>query len=206
MSSVNMEQDRITAPAVEAAAAAAEVEPHRPWLWPKGQSGNPAGRPKGARNRATLWLEALEEGDVASVMGGILAEAKKGDRVASRFLAARLLAPATHRRVPIDLPEAVEAVLERGACSVKAAAAMMSAVLRATFAGDLAPAEAQVLFRLIERRAAIVDDADDRAEDEGETTTIAAAGASGAAASVNSSVLADRRGPAAAKVAALAAG
>jgi len=37
------------------------IEPHK---FPKGQSGNPKGRPKGARNRATIvreWLEVEQE-------------------------------------------------------------------------------------------------------------------------------------------------
>jgi hypothetical protein len=37
------------------------IDPHK---FPKGQSGNPAGRPKGSRNRATIvreWLEVQQE-------------------------------------------------------------------------------------------------------------------------------------------------
>jgi hypothetical protein len=40
----------------------------RPWLWKKGQSGNPAGRRKGSKNRATLWAQALAEGKLDTLM------------------------------------------------------------------------------------------------------------------------------------------
>ncbi len=33
----------------------------RPWLWKPGQSGNPAGRPKGAKNFTTLFEKAVKE-------------------------------------------------------------------------------------------------------------------------------------------------
>jgi len=33
----------------------------KPWLWKPGQSGNPAGRPKGAKNFTTLFEKAVKE-------------------------------------------------------------------------------------------------------------------------------------------------
>jgi len=34
----------------------------------EGQSGNPAGRPKGSRNRATVALEKILDGDAESIL------------------------------------------------------------------------------------------------------------------------------------------
>jgi hypothetical protein len=33
----------------------------KPWLWKPGQSGNPAGRPKGSKNFTTLFEKAVKE-------------------------------------------------------------------------------------------------------------------------------------------------
>jgi len=38
----------------------------------KGQSGNPAGRPPGSRNKKTLVLEALLEGEAEGIARGLL--------------------------------------------------------------------------------------------------------------------------------------
>ena len=62
--------------------------------WPKGVSGNPAGKPKGARNRSTIvreWLDA----DATDGLGGtvtdqlvraLIGKASKGDVAAFREL------------------------------------------------------------------------------------------------------------------------
>src|SRR5919198_5407016 len=83
MSTANAKQDQ--------AAAVAPAPGRKPWLWKKGQSGNPLGRRKGSKNRATLWALAMLEGDLVEVMGSVLASAKAGDTVAQRFLVARLM-------------------------------------------------------------------------------------------------------------------
>jgi uncharacterized protein DUF5681 len=117
----------------------------RPWLWRKGQSGNPAGRPKGARNKATLLLEELlSEGDAAMLVRQLIVRAHAGDRAALRFLLARLLPPARHRRVAFDLPAAT------GRPAADAAAAL-DALVRAVAAGEIAPAEAKPVADLVER-------------------------------------------------------
>src|SRR5919199_3492131 len=78
----------------------------RPWLWKKGQSGNPAGRRKGSKNRATLWAQALAEGKLDTLMERIVDRATaKDDGVAQRFLVARVLPVARERRIPLELPE-----------------------------------------------------------------------------------------------------
>lgn len=48
--------------------------------WPKGTSGNPAGKPKGAKNRSTLYREWLEMGShEADVMKALITKAADGD-------------------------------------------------------------------------------------------------------------------------------
>jgi hypothetical protein len=53
--------------------------------WKKGQSGNPNGRAAGSRNRATLAIEALLEGEGEALTRKALELAKAGDMAALRL-------------------------------------------------------------------------------------------------------------------------
>ena len=74
----------------------------RPARWAPGQSGNPHGRPKGSRNRASLLLEHLIEGEGEAVVRALLAAAKGGDVSAARALLDRLVPPRKER--PVNSP------------------------------------------------------------------------------------------------------
>ena len=45
----------------------------------KGESGNPAGRPRGSRNRATLLMEGLLADDAEAIGRKAIAMTKQGD-------------------------------------------------------------------------------------------------------------------------------
>jgi hypothetical protein len=47
----------------------------------KGQSGNPAGRPPGSRNRATIFAEALLEGEAEFIFHNVIRKAIDGEHV-----------------------------------------------------------------------------------------------------------------------------
>ena len=51
-----------------------------------GQSGNPAGKPKGARNKATLAIEALLDGEAEALTRKAIERALEGDGVALKTL------------------------------------------------------------------------------------------------------------------------
>ena len=61
--------------------------------WKPGQSGNPTGRPKGARNKATLAAEALLDGEAEQITRKAIEKAKAGDMVAIRLCLDRIAPP-----------------------------------------------------------------------------------------------------------------
>ena len=70
----------------------------------KGQSGNPAGRPKGARNQATRMAERLLDFYAAKLTAEAIHQALQGDSVALRFCLARIIAPRRTPAVAFELP------------------------------------------------------------------------------------------------------
>ena len=101
-----------------------------------GQSGNPAGKPKGARNRTTLAIEALIDGAAEDIANKAIELAKAGDSVLIRALLDRAAPPRRDRHIPFELPP-----MEKAADAVKAAAAIAQAVAD----GELTPSEAREL-------------------------------------------------------------
>src|SRR6185312_4159006 len=55
-----------------------------------GQSGNPAGKKPGTRNRATVLREALADGEETAAARIVIDRALAGDAVAARFIVERL--------------------------------------------------------------------------------------------------------------------
>lgn len=110
-----------------------------------GQSGNPAGRPRGSRNKATLMVEAIVEARLTEMTEGAVTRALAGDNAATRLL----LKPYLPRRpvAEFDLGE-IETPSD-----VRDASA---AVLRAATEGVLDAKEAFALHRLIEARARLL--------------------------------------------------
>jgi hypothetical protein len=94
-----------------------------------GHSGNPAGRPKGARNRATLLDEALKEGEDATIVRRYIERALDGDKVALRVLFRALVPMAKGRPLELDIDEP-------GADPVAAYDAVLRAIVRGTMTLD----------------------------------------------------------------------
>ncbi len=107
----------------------------------KGQSGNPAGRPRGSRNATTLALETLLDGQAHALTQKAIELALAGDMPALRLCLDRILPPRRDRPVSFDLPPINNA---------QDAAATVSAVLAAVAAGEITPADAGEISKLIE--------------------------------------------------------
>jgi hypothetical protein len=82
--------------------SATELVPaSKPHLFQKGKSGNPKGRPEGSRNKASLAIEAMMEGEYEAITEKAIELAKAGDLVAIRVVLDRI-APIRRER-PIHL-------------------------------------------------------------------------------------------------------
>ena len=109
--------------------------------WKPGTSANPAGRPKGARNKTTLAIEALLDGEADAITRKAVELAKAGDMTAIRICLDRLCPPRRDRHVTFAIP-----AIETAADTAKASSAILTAVAD----GDLTPSEAAELGKLIE--------------------------------------------------------
>ncbi len=114
----------------------------------KGQSGNPNGKPKGTRNRATMAAEALLEGEAEALTRVCIDKAKKGDSTALRLCMERIYPPRKDRPVTFDMP----AVDDAG--SVVAA---IGAVLLSAGQGALSLTEAQCVVSMIEAQRRCIE-------------------------------------------------
>jgi hypothetical protein len=106
-----------------------------------GVSGNPAGKPKGARHRATLAVEALMDGEAEALTRKAIELALEGNGPALRLCMDRIAPARKDRHVTFALPK-----LETAADSVKASAALVEAVAD----GELTPTEAAELQKLVD--------------------------------------------------------
>ena len=113
----------------------------------KGQSGNPAGRPPGARNKATLLFEAQLEARAEEIVGRLIKQALAGQMSALRMCVDRLLPRGRERPVPLELPTI------RTAADVERAVAEITA---AVGDGTVTPREGLDLMTLVERSLRLV--------------------------------------------------
>src|SRR5215467_14681865 len=107
----------------------------------KGECGNPAGWPRGSRNRATLLMENLLADDAEAIGRKAVEMAKQGDMAAIRLCMDRLAPARKGEPVAFELPP-----LDKPADSVAAAAEIVAAVA----AGELTPSEAADLAKVVD--------------------------------------------------------
>lgn len=112
----------------------------------KGQSGNPEGRPAGSRNKATVILDAMADGEAEKVLRQVLDAAKGGDLKAAEIILSRVWPARKGRAVRLDLPEI------KSASDVLAA---LATVVEATAKGEVTTDEAAAVASVLElkRRA-----------------------------------------------------
>jgi hypothetical protein len=107
----------------------------------KGVSGNPTGRPVGARNKTSVAVEALLDGEAEVLTRKAIDKANEGDMQALRLCLDRILPPRKDRPVSFSLPEIT---------SPKQAAAAIASVLAAVAKGDITPTEASEVSKIVD--------------------------------------------------------
>ncbi|MBT7041267.1 MAG: hypothetical protein HN921_15645 [Bacteroidetes bacterium] len=74
-------------------------------LFKAGQSGNPKGRPKGSRNKATLLARKMMENDLDEIVSQVIEKAKSGDFECQKLILSRLLPQVKNYPLDIKIPE-----------------------------------------------------------------------------------------------------
>ena len=113
--------------------------------WEQGQSGNPAGRPPGVKDKRTAMRELLEP-HATELVAKAVEMAKNGDAAALRICIDRLIPPAKAREEPVTLPLGNGTLAEKG-----------QAVLTALGEGAIAPDVATAILQGIAAQARIVE-------------------------------------------------
>jgi hypothetical protein len=113
-----------------------------------GQSGNPAGRPPGSRNKKTLALEAAFDDRAEGILDDVVARAKDGEKTAMRLCMERIMAPKRERPVAIVLPP-----IETPADARKALAVVTAELGE----GTITIGEASKLIALIDRMVRMIE-------------------------------------------------
>ena len=116
-----------------------------------GQSGNPAGRPIGSRNKATLAMQALLDGDGEALTSKAIELAKAGDMQALKLCMDRLLPPRRDTVLAFALPRMV---------TPEDAVKAIGAIVDAVAAGELSPMEAETLSGMVESFAKAIEISD----------------------------------------------
>lgn len=104
------------------------------------QRGN-AGRPPGARNKATRAAEALLDGEAAALTRKAIHLALEGDTTALRLCMERICPPRRDRCITFDLPP-----VETAGDATKVVGGLLAAVA----CGQITPGEAVEIGRLLE--------------------------------------------------------
>jgi hypothetical protein len=130
----------------------------------KGQSGNPAGRPIGARNKVNREAEAALEAVGGGLVDRIIDHAGAGHPTAMRLCMDRMLPMGKHRPVAVVLPPV----------NIPDYALMAAAeISRAFAAGDISIDEAKALIGLAEGMARLVALGADKAIDNNNAESMA---------------------------------
>jgi hypothetical protein len=105
------------------------------------EKGNP-GRPRGSRNKMSVALEQLLEGQAEAVVAKVVEKALEGDRMAMRLVFERLMGSRHERPLTdLDLPTIQSAA---------DGAAVASAILAAAASGKITPAQGLALMQMVD--------------------------------------------------------
>lgn len=114
----------------------------KPWQFQPGHSGNPAGKPKGARHKTTLAVQALLEGEAEAITRKAIEAAKAGDMTAIRLIIERILPAKKDTPISIDIPPIR---------TLEDALSAVAMVIDSVASGEITPSEAQSVIVILEQ-------------------------------------------------------
>ncbi|HLH87259.1 MAG TPA: DUF5681 domain-containing protein [Xanthobacteraceae bacterium] len=103
-----------------------------------GQSGNPAGRPRGSRNKRSIIVEKLWDDSAGEVTTTAITRARDGDPAALRACMDRVAPRLRHRPLDFEMPPLVTLADTPGA---------INAILQGLAQGEIDREEAVAMFR-----------------------------------------------------------
>ncbi|MFA6915380.1 MAG: DUF5681 domain-containing protein [Parachlamydiales bacterium] len=107
----------------------------------KDHSGNPKGKIKGTRNKATLAAEELLTGQLETICQRLIQEALLGNMQAIKMILDRILPIKRDLSVKIEIP-----ALKTTADALES----MSVITQAVMKGDISPSEGEALSRIVD--------------------------------------------------------
>jgi len=107
----------------------------------EGKSGNPKGRPLGAKNRTTLAAQALLEGEAEALSRKAVELALAGDLTALRLCLDRVVPLCRERTISFEMAEI---------SSINGAPYAVASIITAVAAGEITLSEATQLGKLVE--------------------------------------------------------
>ena len=120
-------------------------------LFQPGQSGNPAGRRRGSRNKATLAAASLLDGEALGLTRKAVEAALAGDMLAMKLCLERVLPRCRERPVTFSLPSlAAVGNGELDEPSPQNVSRAMNAVTTALACGEITPGEAATIAGVYE--------------------------------------------------------
>jgi hypothetical protein len=107
-----------------------------------GVSGNPAGRPRGSKNRSTLFLDLVRDGERERIGRAVIELALAGEKRFLHFVAAQIFPRPRGCAFDLELPEELEAD----------ARAILDEALRMMSRGEISALEGLDMARVVEKR------------------------------------------------------
>lgn len=109
--------------------------------FPKGVSGNPKGRPRGALNKTTMAVRELLDGEAEALTRRAVELALEGDVTALRICLDRVSPVPKDRPVAFTMPENL--------CNAETLPRITASILQSVATGEITPSEAERLSSVV---------------------------------------------------------
>jgi hypothetical protein len=118
-----------------------ESKTRKPHRWKPGQSGNPAGKPVGARHKATRLVQEMMGDEAKAVIRKVIDKALEGDATCLRLCLERMSPAIKENPITLQLPD-----IQNAEDAVKAMCVVVSNVV----SGEITPSEGSALSGIVE--------------------------------------------------------